>query len=79
MSPLELEYVRTCTQSHARDLEKAVRVIRYEDVANEVIIQLLDKVGRGIDMMYLTLEAQVTTQVTAAATTTSNLKVKDND
>lgn len=76
MTNQELEYLRICTQSHKRDLARAVRVISYDDVANdaanEFVIRLLDKIDRGIDMMYATLEAEVTT-------TTDTSEVTPND
>ena len=77
MTPLELDYIRSCTQSHARDLLTAKAAIRYSSGDKEAIIRIIDKVGRGIDMMYLTLESQVTPATPPA--TTSNLKVTDND
>tara|TARA_R110000772_G_scaffold79461_2_gene169936 strand:+ start:237 stop:449 length:213 start_codon:yes stop_codon:yes gene_type:complete len=70
MTHQELEYLKICTKSHKRDLEEAkLEVTYFRDQSNidiDDITNLLDKIQRGIDMMYATLEAETS-------------EVKDND
>tara|TARA_R110000824_G_scaffold83489_2_gene209081 strand:- start:72 stop:308 length:237 start_codon:yes stop_codon:yes gene_type:complete len=78
MTPLELEYVRTCTQSHKRDISTAKSVATYNGAVAGCgsVLDLLDKVERGIDMMYATLEAELPVLHTD---TTRTIEVTDND
>lgn len=68
MTPLELEYVRTCTQSHKRDIATASSLVALNsgllDMAT--IVRLLDRADHGISQMFITLKAETP-------------EVKDND
>ena len=80
MTHQELEYLKACTQSHKRDLVLAkLEVTYFHDQSNidiDDITNLLDKIERGIDMMYTTLEAELPVLHTD---TTRTVEVKDND
>lgn len=61
MTHQELDYLKTCTQSHKRDLKSAKAIATYNGAVDECgsILTILDKIERGIDMMYITLEAEL--------------------
>lgn len=74
MSPLELEYLKTCTSSHKRDLTTAAHLVTLNggiDVGN--INRILDKIEHSITMMYITLEAEVTDTAAATREVTPNV------